>query len=523
MRPDGSGPYVAWSPVELSLSSDDPQSSPYTDVEVTAAFEHESGERHEIPGFWDGDRTWRVRFSPPRPGRWTFAVDGSADGLTAAGEFDVSAYAGDNPIREHGFLTVADGDRSLEHADGTPFFWLADTAWPAGAKATPEEWERYLDRRVAQGFNVVQVNTLPQWDASRPRGRYPFGEEWDLERPNPAYFRTLDALVAATHDRGVVPALVAIWRNYVAADREPTFPVTFSAEQAARYARYLGARYGAYGATWLVSGDSGLDEAALPVYDAAAVALRESLTHPLLTLHTVSSVTTTAAANETDWFDYHLYQSGHHLGDRQRDAYRYATDSRALDPARPVINGEPCYERHGYFEEPELRVSRAATRRAAWWSVLGGANAGLTYGAHGIWHWHREGDHVPHAEDRGMPEPWDRALSYPGADDYALLKSFVTRFEVGSLEPAQDVVPEASGDVRAAVLPADGCVLAYTPDARPLDVDSSSVPFEIDSVTWVNPGTGGRVPADLLDEAGPEVTVAAPPWEGDAVLWCGSE
>jgi hypothetical protein len=520
MTIDSSGPYTTWSPVEVALSADERPPNPYTDVAVTATFEHESGDTHETPGFWDGDATWKVRFSPPKPGRWEFEIDagGEVDVPAEEGSFEASSYAGDNPVKEHGFLTVADDGRSFEHADGTPFFWLGDTAWPAGAKATSDEWERYLDRRVAQGFNVVQVNTLPQWDASRPRGRYPFGEEWDLESPDPGYFRALDDLVAAAHERGVVPALVAVWRNYVADDRDPTFPKTFTPEQAARYACYLGARYGAYGATWFVSGDSGLDEGVLEVYAAAARALRESVTHPLLTLHMISSITTSEAANEMEWFDYHLYQSGHHYGEQQRNAYRYAVESRDFDPARPVVNGEPCYERHGYFEEPELRVPREAVRRAGWWSVLSGANAGLTYGAHGIWHWHRQGEHVSHAEDRGMPEPWEEALSYPGAADVALLKSIVTRFSVGSLEPRQDAVPSAPETVRAAEFPDDGSLLVYTPDPRPLEVDASALTFEVEAVSWLDPETGRRRPVESADETG--VTVGEPPWDGDAVLWC---
>lgn len=516
------GPHATWSPVELRLSAAERPPNPYTNVAVDATFEHESGETYEVPSFWDGGREWRVRFAPPREGTWRFEtevdLDAGTDGLAVDGEFEAVPYAGDNPIKEHGFLRTADDERSFEHADGTSFFWLADTAWPAGAKATPEEWERYLDKRTAQGYNVVQVNTLPQWDASRPRGRYPFGEEWDYDSPNPGYFQALDDLVGATHERGVVPALVAVWRNYVEEDVDPTYPKTFKPEQAGRFGRYLGARYGAYGATWFVSGDSKLPDEALPVYDSVAKALRESVTHPLFTVHMVSSITTSDAVNDRDWLDYHLYQSGHHASDRQYNAYRYAVESRAFDPDRPVVNGEPCYERHGYFEEPEIRVSREAVRRAGWWSVLGGASAGLTYGAHGIWHWHRQGEHVPHAEDRAMPEPWCEAISYPGADDYAFLKAIVKRFEFGSLEPRQEALVGAPESVRAAEFPQDDSLLAYAPEAKTLEVDTAAVGFQPAEFLWLDPKTGRRQSA--RSDGTDVVTISPPDWDGDALLWC---
>lgn len=46
--------------------------------------------------------------------------------------------------------------RLFEHADGTPFFWLADTAWLITQKLNREEVKTYFEDRRAKGFNVVQ-------------------------------------------------------------------------------------------------------------------------------------------------------------------------------------------------------------------------------------------------------------------------------------------------------------------------------------------------------------------------------
>ena len=509
---------TVWSPVSISLRSDELVSEPYTNVRVTATFTSESGQTYEIPGFWDGGNKWEVRFAPPAPGTWEWATsaDPGISGLERSGVIEAAGYAGEHPLRSHGFLTRGSDNRSLQHADGTPFFWFADTAWPAPAKATPAEWRRYLAKRASQGFNVVQMNALPQWDASRPRGRDPFGAEWDYDDPDPAYFDTLDTLIELTHDAGMIPALVALWYDYVPGERDAR-PHTFSTEQASRFGRYLAARYGAYGTVWLVSGDSELPEETLEYYDAAARAIRKSVTHPLCTLHLISSITTSQEALDRDWFDFHLYQSGHHVGDRQYNAYRYAETSRELEPTRPIINGEPCYEEHGYFEEPDLRVSRESARRAAWWSILAGANAGITYGAHGIWHWHRQGEHVPHAEDRAMPVPWTDALEFPGADDYAFLASILSTSAFETLQPNQAIVPEASEQVRAAELLADDTLLIYTPEVQSLTIDPAAMAVEVTEYAWIDPATGDQVPADV-DEAGDSRTAAPPFWNGDGLL-----
>lgn len=47
---------------------------PYVQLEATAAFVGPDGRARAIPLFWDGERTWRVRFSPDLVGHWTWAT-----------------------------------------------------------------------------------------------------------------------------------------------------------------------------------------------------------------------------------------------------------------------------------------------------------------------------------------------------------------------------------------------------------------------------------------------------------------
>ncbi|MBE3068735.1 MAG: DUF4038 domain-containing protein, partial [Planctomycetes bacterium] len=63
----------------------------------------------------------------------------------------LAAGAGEQRPREgpgvdlaHGDLKVSANRRFLVHADGTPFFYLADTAWELFHKLEREEADRYL-------------------------------------------------------------------------------------------------------------------------------------------------------------------------------------------------------------------------------------------------------------------------------------------------------------------------------------------------------------------------------------------
>ncbi|KAF6611587.1 DUF4038 domain-containing protein, partial [Paenibacillus sp. EKM208P] len=65
----------------------------------------------------------------------------------------------------HLSLNMAENQRSFTKEE-KPFFYLADTVWSVFTNATIEEWSDYLDYRKMQGFNVLQINMLRQWDAS---------------------------------------------------------------------------------------------------------------------------------------------------------------------------------------------------------------------------------------------------------------------------------------------------------------------------------------------------------------------
>jgi len=50
----------------------------------------------------------------------------------------------------HGDLKVSGNRRFIAHKDGTPFFYLGDTAWELFHRLNRQEAERYLDNRLGK-------------------------------------------------------------------------------------------------------------------------------------------------------------------------------------------------------------------------------------------------------------------------------------------------------------------------------------------------------------------------------------
>jgi len=66
--------------------------------------------------------------------------------------FAISSSA--QSLFKHGHLGVTPDGHALRFEDGTPFFWLGDTAWELFHRLTKEKIKTYLENRAVKGFNV---------------------------------------------------------------------------------------------------------------------------------------------------------------------------------------------------------------------------------------------------------------------------------------------------------------------------------------------------------------------------------
>jgi hypothetical protein len=72
----GGGAVSVWTPFEVIFQSDTFYPSPLSwngSVELDVDFHLSGSDQHfVVPGFWDGGKVWRARFSPPLIGTWQF-------------------------------------------------------------------------------------------------------------------------------------------------------------------------------------------------------------------------------------------------------------------------------------------------------------------------------------------------------------------------------------------------------------------------------------------------------------------
>lgn len=87
--------------IEMTLDLDAIYSNPYDqrEVEVNSVFYSPDGGQWTIPGFWDGNASWRIRFTPSKEGSWKYSifvkdVSGTSEGYDGSFEVEPSDLHG---------------------------------------------------------------------------------------------------------------------------------------------------------------------------------------------------------------------------------------------------------------------------------------------------------------------------------------------------------------------------------------------------------------------------------------------
>jgi hypothetical protein len=175
-----------WGVYELTLDGPS-HGNPFTDVHVDATFAS-AGREVVVPGFYDGDGVYHVRFSPPELGRWTWRSTSTTPALDGrAGAVECVHPAGDN----HGPVRVTPDGYHFAYADGTPFRQIGTTSY-SWALQSDAKCAETLSALRASPFNKMRMCLFPNVPsvATRPFARTgPGPRDWDAARPDPAYFR----------------------------------------------------------------------------------------------------------------------------------------------------------------------------------------------------------------------------------------------------------------------------------------------------------------------------------------------
>jgi len=392
----------------------------------------------------------------------------------------------------HGDLRVSDNRRFLQHTDGTPFFYLGDTAWELFHRLNREEADLYLENRRAKGFTVIQAVALAELDGLNTPNAYGDNAllDNDPRKPNEAYFHHVDYIVDKAREKGLYIGFLPTW-----GDKTPTTqnwgtgPIVFNPENGRAYGRFLGERYREVpNIIWVLGGDR-IPDGCYEIWREMAAGLTEGDGgRHLKTYHPPGPSSSSFWLHGETWLDFHMNQSGHYAKDIPN--YNTVAQGYVLEPAKPCLDGEPRYEDHpinwnpanGYFEAYDAR-------QAAYWGLFAGG-CGHTYGCQAMWQFYeRKREPVCHPKT-----DWRTALDLPGAFDMLHVRRLMESRPFLTRIPDQSLIAGGQGlgvDHIQATRSQDGCyAFIYLPTGNPVVVDLGKLSGNKLNAYWFDPREG---------------------------------
>jgi hypothetical protein len=427
-------------------------------------------------------------------------------------------------------VKVAEDRLHLEYNDGTPFFWLGDTAWAGALLSAENDWQTYLLDRAAKRFSVIQfMATQNIAAAADAQGRQAYGGREKIVI-DPYFFRRLDSRIDAINAQGLVAAPAFCW----AAQWHPSGKVLdpgawLSDDQLIVFGRYFTARYGANSVVWIFAGDHDYRPAfTAERWRKLGRAIFGATPRNLVVVHPAPLMLLKKEFGAESWLGFYGYQSSHSSA---AETIRWIVQGEPAtqwnkEPVRPVINLEPQYEAHMNFGAQ--RVATALdVRQAVWRSLLNAPMAGVSYGAHGVWSWETQPAVPMNHYETGLANPWNLAMQLPGSLQLRLLRDFLDRFSWWTFRPDQALLAEQPGAESPAGFIAVArtldkrSVIAYLPQGGSVKFNAAALGRVLSS-RWYDPVTSALRPAPARD-AGPALSFSTPgsnpAGDPDWVLW----
>ncbi|HOB83965.1 MAG TPA: DUF5060 domain-containing protein [Bacteroidales bacterium] len=453
----GADPEIkTWEVFEITLKSTAQAQNPYVEFLktgdqpfLTATFTGTDGRSQgkiiKVPGFWEGENTWKIRFTPPIDGTWKYeTVSQDRKMNRKKGSITVSGWTEEekniNPARR-GFMVVNGSDprkgRYFTYTDGTPVLWIADTWWDwTNSRIRFGSFKKLADTRAEQGYNIGQL-----FFAGNGWGRESSLLDPSFREPKLEQIRKIEEMIRYANSKGITVWIHAWW------SRE-NIDKSIGDENITRWWRYVVHRLHAFNVIWVLAGEYNMNNYGgfpLSFWNRVGDIIKDEDPYDRITgAHPTPPMwsggaeapqwSTAEAVHNQKWLDYNQSQTGHArwcnelIPEIISRAYRMA-------PAKPAVVTEPWYE---FIEGNPTAMD---IRFAAWSSVMSGA-AGHTYGGGHTWR-----VHLPERPTGIGSWPMDTSLSvntliYPGAVSVGFMGKYLRKLEWWKLEPHPELVLE---------------------------------------------------------------------------------
>jgi hypothetical protein len=331
-------------------------------------------------------------------------------------------------------LKISANGRYLTDSNDKPFLYVAETPWCLISNLTKEEVDEFLDIRIKQGFNTIQIHLLPFVPINRPNkyGEWPF-TDFDISKPNERYFNYAKWVISKAEEKGLLVALNPIWLDCCGSGWEDILKKN-GIEKSRIYGQYLGKKFAEHkNLIWIQGGDKDPREF-IDHYRQIALGIKESIPSAIQTYHASSGHSSTEVIPyfSNSWLNFsftYTYFGGKKvwmtiLGfGRMPEVYEVNYLEYQRHPFRPFILGESQYEGEdtsSYFPFKTTDI----VRRQSWWSMLSGS-CGFAYGSR---YW-------------SVPANWRNMKNDHGALQMGILRKFFESFNW------QDLTPDINGQI----------------------------------------------------------------------------
>ena len=411
----------------------------------------------------------------------------------------ISAQKPNTSIWKNGKLTVCENHRYLQFENGTPFFWLGDTGWLLPERLNRDEAEYYLTECGKKGYNVVQVQTINDVPSYNYYGQSSNPDGFNFKNINQkgiyGYWDNMDYVVKTAERNGIYIGMVCIWGGLVKSEK-------MTLEDAKSYGKFLGERYkNSPNIIWFIGGDIRGDVKP-EVWEALATSIKSVDKNHLMTYHPRGRTSSVTWFNNATWLDFNMFQSGHRrygqrMGDgdytiaenTEEDNWRYVESGLAMNPQKPILDGEPSYEDipQGLHNFNEIRWNANDVRRYAYWSVFAGA-FGHTYGHNSIMQFMKPGV----VGSFGAKRYWYDCMDDAGYNQMKYLKELILKFPFFDRISDQSIIAGQNGERYDRLIATRGndYLLVYNYTARPMKIDLSKISGTKKDCWWFNPKNG---------------------------------
>lgn len=222
-----------WESIDLLFIAKGNVEKPFQ-VEMSCEFTNPEGAKIVIPGFFNGDNEWVVRFNPDKEGIWSAVSNSSVKSLTGK-KYTIEVA----PVKDgnHGGIKISNTDvQKLSYQDDTPYNLVANEvdwlfALDYGNSELPKT-KKMVKALAANGFNQIIMNVYaydldwkqsegidPKWNFGSKKEIFPFlgdNENPDYTALNIEFFKHYDRIIDLLEDHGIVAhIMIYVWNKMV--------------------------------------------------------------------------------------------------------------------------------------------------------------------------------------------------------------------------------------------------------------------------------------------------------------------